>query len=210
MRLESELLDDHMVKVALDGRLDVLGTQAIDMKFTALTATKKAAILVDMTNVSFLASIGMRTLLSCAKAAANRGGKMVLLNPQPLVKDVLDRSGVAILIPLYGGSRGRQGGAASDSAGLAVEGGGSQPRLGARRRRRARNPLDQELCRRASLQPCCGPQPSNAQDTQAHMSDEPFWIECGGADAAVSASLPSPSEVLCPLVVSSRTTAGAH
>jgi anti-anti-sigma factor len=101
MQLESELLDDQILKIALDGRLDVEGAQAIDMQFTALTATKQAAILVDMTKVSFLASIGMRTLLSCAKAASKRGGKMVLLNPQPLVKEVLHRSGVASLIPIY-------------------------------------------------------------------------------------------------------------
>lgn len=101
MRLESELLEDEILRIVLDGRLDVEGTQAIDMKFTALTATKRAAILVDMTQVSFLASIGMRTLLSCAKAAAKRGGKMVLLNPQPMVKEVLDRSGVSSLIPVY-------------------------------------------------------------------------------------------------------------
>ena len=54
----------------------------------------------DMSKVSFLASIGMRTLLSCAKAASARGGKMVLFNPQPMVKDVLETSGVASLIPM--------------------------------------------------------------------------------------------------------------
>jgi anti-anti-sigma factor len=101
MDLESELLDEQIVKVTLDGRLDVQGTQAIDMKFTALTATKKAAILVDMSKVSFLASIGMRTLLSCAKAVSKRGGKMVLLDPQPMVREVLDRTGVGSLIPVY-------------------------------------------------------------------------------------------------------------
>jgi anti-sigma B factor antagonist len=101
MRLESEWLDDQVLKVALDGRLDVEGTQAIDMKFTALTASRKAAVLVDMSNVSFLASIGMRTLLTCAKTASNRGGKMVLFAPQPLVREVLDRTGVASLIPVF-------------------------------------------------------------------------------------------------------------
>lgn len=100
MQLESELIDDHILKISLDGRLDIEGTQAIDMKFTALTATKKAGILVDMSRVSFLASIGMRTLLSCAKAASKRGGKMVLLDPQPLVREVLNTSGVAELIPV--------------------------------------------------------------------------------------------------------------
>ena len=101
MELESELLDDHILKITLKGRLDIDGTQAIDMKFTALTATKKAGVLVDMSGVEFLASIGMRTLLSCAKASAARGGKLVLVNPQPMVADVLETSGVSSLIPVY-------------------------------------------------------------------------------------------------------------
>jgi anti-sigma B factor antagonist len=101
MHLDSELLDGDILKITLDGRLDVEGTQAIDLKFTALTATKHAGILVDMTGVSFLASIGIRTLLTSAKVASNRGGKLVLVNPQPMVRDVLDRSGVSSLVPVY-------------------------------------------------------------------------------------------------------------
>jgi anti-sigma B factor antagonist len=101
MQLDSELLDGDILKITLDGRLDVEGTQAIDLKFTALTATKRAGILVDMTGVSFLASIGIRTLLTSAKVASNRGGKLVLVNPQPMVRDVLDRSGVSSLVPVY-------------------------------------------------------------------------------------------------------------
>jgi anti-sigma B factor antagonist len=101
MQLDSELLDGDILKITLDGRLDVEGTRAIDLKFTALTATKRAGILVDMTGVSFLASIGIRTLLTSAKVASNRGGKLVLVNPQPMVRDVLDRSGVSSLVPVY-------------------------------------------------------------------------------------------------------------
>lgn len=101
MRLDSELLDDQVLKINLEGRLDIEGTQEIDMTFTALTATKKAGILVDMTKVDFLASLGMRTLVSCAKAVAKRGGKMVLFRPQPLVLGVLETSGLDSVIPVY-------------------------------------------------------------------------------------------------------------
>ena len=93
-------MDNGILKVNLSGRLDVLGAQSIDMKFTALTATQKAHVLVDMSEVSFLASLGMRTLLSSAKALSNRGGHMVLCKPQPNVLDVLDTSGVSSLIPV--------------------------------------------------------------------------------------------------------------
>ena len=101
MQLESELLDHGIVKVNLAGRLDLAGAQAIDMKFTALTATRNAPFLVDLSDVSFLASLGMRTLLSSAKAVSMRGGLMVLYNPQPNVLEVLEASGVTSLIPTF-------------------------------------------------------------------------------------------------------------
>lgn len=101
MQIDSETLDHGIVKVNLSGRMDLLGTQAIDMKFTALTATQNAPILVDLSDVSFLASLGMRTLISSAKAVSMRGGLMVLFNPQPNVLEVLEISGVSSLIPIY-------------------------------------------------------------------------------------------------------------
>lgn len=101
MQLESETIDHGIIKVILSGRLDLLGAQAIDMKFTALTATKNAPFLVDLSEVSFLASLGMRTLLSSAKAVSMRGGLMVLYNPQPNVLEVLEASGVTSLIPVF-------------------------------------------------------------------------------------------------------------
>ena len=101
MQIDSETLDNGILKVNLSGRLDVLGAQDIDMKFTALTATQKAHVLVDLSEVSFLASLGIRTLLSSAKALSNRGGHMVLYKPQPNVLDVLETSGVSSLIPVF-------------------------------------------------------------------------------------------------------------
>ncbi|KJV07731.1 STAS domain-containing protein [Methylocucumis oryzae] len=101
MQIHSELLTDTIFKVVLSGRLDMQGAQAIDMKFTALTATRDGSILVDISDVSFLSSLGIRTILSAAKAVSRRGGLMVLFNPQPNVMEVLEASGVSSLIPIY-------------------------------------------------------------------------------------------------------------
>jgi anti-anti-sigma factor len=101
MEINSETLENGVLRVSLSGRLDVLGAQNIDIKFTALTATKKASILVDISEVSFLASLGMRTLISSAKALSHRGGFMVLYKPQPNVAEVLETAGVTSLIPVY-------------------------------------------------------------------------------------------------------------
>jgi anti-sigma B factor antagonist len=100
MEIEFAQVDNGVSKVTLRGRMDVLGVQAIDMKFTAVTATRAALVLVDLSEVSFLASLGMRTLISSAKALAQRGGHMVLANPQPNVLEVMKVSGLSSVIPV--------------------------------------------------------------------------------------------------------------
>jgi anti-sigma B factor antagonist len=101
MELTSEELPDGILKIALAGRMDSAGTQAIDLRFTALTATRPAPIIVDLAQVSFLASIGIRTLVSNAKAVERRGGRMVLAGPQPLAEQVLKAAGIDAIIPIY-------------------------------------------------------------------------------------------------------------
>ena len=101
MELESELLESNVLKITLDGRLDIVGTDAIGKKLSALTETKCVGTIIDMSKVDFVASIGIRALLSSAKSCSARGSKLILFNLQPLVNDVLKTCGVATLIPIF-------------------------------------------------------------------------------------------------------------
>lgn len=101
MQIETQELEQNIKLISLRGRMDMQGTEAIDLKFTALTATHKGGYLIDLSQVEFIASIGIRTLLSNAKAANMRGGKMVLLNLQPMVADVMHTAGIDQLIPIF-------------------------------------------------------------------------------------------------------------
>jgi anti-sigma B factor antagonist len=100
MELAVQDLDSGILGINLSGRMDIFGTQQIDLKFTALTATRKAQILVDLSNVTFIASIGIRTLISNAKAQKARGGCMVLYKPIDHVEQVLRATGIDTLIPI--------------------------------------------------------------------------------------------------------------
>jgi anti-anti-sigma factor len=99
MKIESESLDGGVLKIALAGRMDVQGTQEIDLKFTGYTANQNAVI-VDLSAVDFLASIGIRTLLLTAKAVTRRGGKIVLFNPDANVTSILQMAGIDTLVPI--------------------------------------------------------------------------------------------------------------
>ncbi|MEB3164259.1 MAG: STAS domain-containing protein [Prochlorothrix sp.] len=101
MRLEITDLDHRILQAKLIGRMDMQGTQAIDTEFGLKLGSSLLPVLVDMSEVDFLASIGMRTLISTARGVHNRGHKLVLLNPQPLVKESLVAAGFDQLIPMY-------------------------------------------------------------------------------------------------------------
>jgi len=100
-KLEVHELENNIKQVKIIGRLDIQGTGDIETPFTGHTASKKAKVIVDLSELDFIASIGIRLLITTAKAQANRGGKLVLLNPKPLVKDAIVTSGIDLLIPIY-------------------------------------------------------------------------------------------------------------
>ena len=89
---------DGYCLITLEGRLDVTGSSAIELRFSAAAGAKKF-ILVDLTNVSFLASIGIRSLVLGAKAVHRKSGKMIIAAPQANVLEVLQSTGIDKIIP---------------------------------------------------------------------------------------------------------------
>jgi len=85
--------DDSITRVELKGRLDLAGVQSVETQFTAHTAAAHKPAVVDLSGVEFIASLGLRMLLSTAKALRAAGARMVLLSPQPMVAEVLRTAG---------------------------------------------------------------------------------------------------------------------
>jgi anti-anti-sigma factor len=86
-------------KIALVGKLDIAGAEAIGLPLATIAGTK-TSIVVDMVGVDFIASIGIRQLVMAAKSVARGPGRLVLLDPNPLVTDVLVTSGLEDLLPI--------------------------------------------------------------------------------------------------------------
>jgi stage II sporulation protein AA (anti-sigma F factor antagonist) len=89
-----------ITKVVLDGRLDIDGASAVDSELSVIAGTKNA-VLVDLQKVSYLGSMGLRSLVGPARIIRSRGGKMVLFGPSEFVVKVLKASGVDALIPVH-------------------------------------------------------------------------------------------------------------
>lgn len=102
MTIEFEDLDENLRRIIISGRLDILGTEEISTKFTALACADHRRVIVDLTGVSFLASIGIGALITNAKALYQRGGLMVLcVGGNETVFKILQTTGIDALIPIF-------------------------------------------------------------------------------------------------------------
>jgi anti-sigma B factor antagonist len=100
MRLEIEQLEEGLTKVNLFGRMDIAGVDQIGLRLTSVTAVDRRRVIVDLTGVDFLASIGIRAILQNARALKLRGGSMVVMGPGEFVAQVLDSAGVGNVVPI--------------------------------------------------------------------------------------------------------------
>jgi anti-anti-sigma factor len=100
MEINCEQLDGNIYKINLKGRMDILGNADIDIKFSGMTASPHMLFIIDLSDVNFIASIGIRTLLINTKAIHNRGGKIVILNADNQVKKILLMAGIDMIIPI--------------------------------------------------------------------------------------------------------------
>jgi anti-sigma B factor antagonist len=100
MQLTVMELEDGIKKITLQGRMDIDGTQKIDTRFTVATASESANVIVDLSGVDFISSIGIGVLVRSANALKLRQGKIVVLNPQPSVFKVLEATQINTVIPI--------------------------------------------------------------------------------------------------------------
>ena len=99
MDIAFETLPSGATCIVLTGRMDIQGAAAIDLRFAAVAAANRAVV-VDLGGVTFLASMGLRTLIMGAKSMRTKAGRMVLYRPQGEVAEVLRTSGLESLMPI--------------------------------------------------------------------------------------------------------------
>ena len=101
MKLEFNELENGIRLIRLMGTLDLSGRYSIEIEFVRQCAGDSPRVLVDLSEVDYISSIGVHMLVTSANSIASRGGKMALLSPQPTVLDVLDLTGILQLIPIH-------------------------------------------------------------------------------------------------------------
>jgi anti-sigma B factor antagonist len=87
-------------RVKLRGRLDTPGVDRVEAKFTSAVVPEARNTVVDLSEVSFIASMGLRMFIGLAKALKRSNAKMVLFAPQSQVNDVFNTVVMREIVPI--------------------------------------------------------------------------------------------------------------
>ena len=93
---------EDLRRITISGRLDTPGTNSIAAQLVELVGEPKRAVVVDLSSVQYLASIGIGALITSAKSVKRRGGKLALVvHKGSDVMMSLEATGIDQLIPIF-------------------------------------------------------------------------------------------------------------
>jgi anti-sigma B factor antagonist len=95
-----EQIGDVLV-IELPSRLDAVGVAGIEGKLSEAVASHKGKVLADMSQVSFVASLALRMLLSSLKTLQPLGGDLRLCGLQPQIAEIFRKSRFDTLFKIY-------------------------------------------------------------------------------------------------------------
>ena len=91
---------DNKTIVVLNGRIDTSNADQFQQDVAPLMEGENPDIDIDCTDMSYTSSQGLRIFLMLQKSVRARGGKMVMRNMNPQVKEVFDITGFSNIITI--------------------------------------------------------------------------------------------------------------
>ena len=99
MQIEHRQVDGVTVAL-ISGRLDSAVADDVTAQLDRLVNAGATRLVVNLKDVSYISSAGLRSIFVAAKLTRSLNGDMRLCEPNPLVSKILDASGFANLIKI--------------------------------------------------------------------------------------------------------------
>jgi anti-anti-sigma factor len=100
MQMQVAELGPRLVKVTLVGRLDTPGVDSIETRFLAALVPNAKSAIIDMSQVDFISSMGIRMLVSAARSLKLRQAALSLFGVQDRVNELLALVSIQQIIPI--------------------------------------------------------------------------------------------------------------
>lgn len=87
--------------ISVTGRMDAVSSPEFEKKLGRLIDEGNVNLIIDLTELDYISSSGLRSILITAKKLKGKNGQILLASLQAIVKEVFEISGFSIIIPIY-------------------------------------------------------------------------------------------------------------
>jgi len=90
-----------VVILHMAGQMREMGADTLREELDKLLEAGNYKLIFDMTDISFISSVGLGQMMRAFRAASSNGGYVRIVNPQPLVEEVFRFTKLHTLIRIY-------------------------------------------------------------------------------------------------------------
>ncbi len=91
----------NVTVVAVSGRVDSATAPELEGSLKKLVETEKTQLVLDLQNVEYMSSAGLRAIVSTLKAVKRVNGDLRLSSPSSRVEEVLRLAGLTSIFSIY-------------------------------------------------------------------------------------------------------------
>jgi anti-sigma B factor antagonist len=97
----TEQREGNVVTIGLAGRLDGTTAKAVEERILQLIDSGATRLVVDLGQLDYISSVGLRVFMMAAKRLKVVGGRMVVCALQPAVKEVFEIAGFSAIFGIF-------------------------------------------------------------------------------------------------------------
>ena len=87
-----EVQSEGKLQLNMEGKIDALTSDEFQ-NLVLKSFTKSSSVIINLENVPYMSSAGLRALILGEKTAKSKGGQLIVINAQPQVQDVFRTTG---------------------------------------------------------------------------------------------------------------------
>jgi anti-anti-sigma factor len=98
----TEQRDGDLVTIGLKGRLDGTSAKGVEERMLQLIDAGARRLIIDLSELDYISSVGLRVFMMAAKRLKLVGGRMVVCALQPTVQEVFEIAGFNTIFGIFG------------------------------------------------------------------------------------------------------------
>jgi len=93
--------EKNALVISLKGRLDSVTAPVLEKDLTELMAGEERFLVLDLGDLDYISSAGLRTILGVTKRLKEKQGRLLLASLKSMVREVFEISGFSSIIPIF-------------------------------------------------------------------------------------------------------------